>query len=165
MKDRCPVVNNSCVCSRVLPVCQHRPMRHLLGIPTSAINQAMPAAAVETSYVRTPPKKTATSGVNHNAEFSLEQQTTYYSYIGARFLRTFLFFIASPHRSNTQNTAMRLTRHGWQDRSFQVYWSLCRQTWTVPGPRQGYGYNPFGPRVKRPKQVTVDCDVLQACTR
>ena len=74
--DRCPDVNNSSVCSRVLPVCQHRPVRYPLDIPTSPINQTMPVAAVKVSYVlRIPPKN-----MNHNAEFSLEQQTTYYSY-------------------------------------------------------------------------------------
>ena len=82
-----PVVNNSSVCSRVLPVCQHRPVRYPLGISTSAINQTMPAAAVKVSYVRTSPKK----AMNHNAEFSLEQQTTYYSYIGSRFLIMYLY--------------------------------------------------------------------------
>ena len=36
----------------------------------------MPAAAVKVSYaLRIPP-----DNMNHNAEFSLEQQTTYYSY-------------------------------------------------------------------------------------
>ena len=57
VSDRCLVVNNSSVCSRVLPVSQHRPVQYPLGISTSAINQAMPAAAVKVSYVRTPPKK------------------------------------------------------------------------------------------------------------
>ena len=74
--DRCPVVNNSSVCSRVLPVCQHRPVRYPLGIPTSAIHQTMPAAAIKVSYIlRIPPEY-----MNHNAKFSLEQQTTNYSY-------------------------------------------------------------------------------------
>ena len=68
-------INNSSVCSLV-PVCQHRPVRYLLGISTSAINLTMPAAAVKVSYVlRIPPEN-----MNHNAELSLEQQTTYYSY-------------------------------------------------------------------------------------
>ena len=39
------------VCSRVLPVCQHRSVRYTLGTPTSAIDQTAPAAAVEaTTY-------------------------------------------------------------------------------------------------------------------
>ena len=44
--DRCPTASNSPVCSRVLPACQHRSVRYLLGIPTSAIKQTMPVAAV-----------------------------------------------------------------------------------------------------------------------
>ena len=67
VSDRCPVVNNSSACSRVVPVCQHRPVRYPLGISTSAITQRMPAAAVKVSYVRTLLKKT----MNHDAEFSL----------------------------------------------------------------------------------------------
>ena len=61
------------LCLRVLPVCQHRPVRYPLGIPTSANNQTMPAAAVKVSHVRTPPKKT----MDLNAKFSLEEQTAY----------------------------------------------------------------------------------------
>ena len=63
--DRCPVVrNNSSVCSRVLRLYQHRPVRYPLGIPTSVINQTMPSAAVKVSYVlRIPPEN-----MNHNAE-------------------------------------------------------------------------------------------------
>ena len=40
-----------------LPVCQHRSLRYPLGTPTSAINETVPAAAVEASCVlliRTP---------------------------------------------------------------------------------------------------------------
>ena len=34
VSDRCPVVNNSPVCSRVLAVCQHRPVLYPLDIST-----------------------------------------------------------------------------------------------------------------------------------
>ena len=69
--DRCcPAASNSPVCSRVLPVCQPRSVRHPLGITTIAINQATPVAVVKVSYV----KRTQPKNINHNAEVSLRQQ-------------------------------------------------------------------------------------------
>ena len=64
------------LCSRVLPVCQHRPVGYPLGISTSAINRTMPAVAVEVSYVRTSPQKLWT--ITPNPLY--EQQTAYCSY-------------------------------------------------------------------------------------
>ena len=63
--DRCSAVSNNPICSRVLPVGQHRSVRYPLGTPTSAINQTVSAAAVKVSYVlliRAQPKS-----MNHNA--------------------------------------------------------------------------------------------------
>ena len=90
MSDRCPVENNSSVCSRVLPACQHRPVRYPLGIPTSAINQTMPAAAIKVSYARMILRQNNKRwAITPN--YLLEQQTAvYYSYISSRFLVMFL---------------------------------------------------------------------------
>ena len=72
---------------RVLPVCHHRSVRYPLGTPTSAINQTIPVAAVEACYVlRTQPQN-----MNHNADFSLPQQTADYSHTGYRSLIIFYF--------------------------------------------------------------------------
>ena len=87
--NRCPVVNNSSVRVRVLAVCQHGPVRYLIGIPASAINQTMPAAAVKVSYsyvLRIPPEN-----MNHNAEFSLDNKQHIFP-IGSRFLIKVPFF-------------------------------------------------------------------------
>ena len=62
---RCPGASHGPVCSRILPVCQHRSERHPLGAPTSAINQTLPVATVDVSYVlliRTQP-----NNMNHSA--------------------------------------------------------------------------------------------------
>ena len=81
--DRCPAGSNSPVCSRVLPVCQHRFVRYPLGISASAINQTMPVAAVKVSYVLS--IRTHLNGMNQIAEFSLGQAEDD-SHVGSRSL-------------------------------------------------------------------------------
>ena len=49
--DRCPGASHGPCLFACLPVCQHRSVRYPLGSPTNAINQTVPAAAVEVSYV------------------------------------------------------------------------------------------------------------------
>ena len=49
-RDRCRAESNRSVCSRVLPVCQHRSVQYPLGIPTSATNQTISAAELLSNW-------------------------------------------------------------------------------------------------------------------
>ena len=68
--NRCPATSSSLVCSRDLPVCQHRSVLCPLGIPAQAINptalRCYPQSELPSHRIRT------------NAKFSLQQQTSVY---------------------------------------------------------------------------------------
>ena len=89
--DRCPAASNSPVCSRVIPVCQHRSVRSPLGVPTSAINQTMSVAAKMSCAQRTQPKN-----IHHSAEFFPRKQTADYCHIAPRSPMMFSFVAYVP---------------------------------------------------------------------
>ena len=65
-----PSTGSSPVCSRVLSVCQHRPVLHPLGIPTHAIKQTVIRCCSQSEL--------ASHRIRTNATLSRQQQTTEY---------------------------------------------------------------------------------------
>ena len=98
--DRGPGASHGPVCLRVQPVCQHRSVLHPFGTPTCAINQTMPATAVEVSY--TPLTCTQPNNMSHNASFSLQHHTENYYHIGSRSLIIFFSNVWYSHFQRQQ---------------------------------------------------------------
>ena len=73
------------VCSRLLPVCQHRSMRYPRRTRTSVVNQIVPAASAEVGYVLL--MRMQAENMNHNKLLILfAKQIEDYYHIGFRCL-------------------------------------------------------------------------------